>query len=203
MRQREDAFTETQVDAYDDYVYSIYYEEAEEKTYEASGAEFVVTELNRSRDWVEGNHHYYAEEWLDRETCEYTSYAVWIADPEDVTQEIEVVLSECEVWEHIIVKERIYESEAYCQIETVGIYSVRDTFTEQGTGTSIVWFDATAPVDGRLEREFEGTVVFRADDVTHTVRADDEEIFIRYLTVPHYLHLDRGGRVLQVTDKAP
>jgi hypothetical protein len=128
---------------------------------------------------------------------------VWIADPEDATEEIEVVLSECEVWEHVVVKERIYEEEAYCQTETAGTYSVRDTFTEQGTGTSVTWFDATAPVDGRLEREFKGTVVFRADDVAHTVHPDDEETYIRYLTVPHYLGLDKDGGVIQVTDKAP
>jgi len=203
MRLREDKFTENKVDEYDDYAYNIYYEEEEGKIYEASGTDFAVTELNPPKDWVEDDRHYTAEEWLDKETCQYTNYTVWITDPDDATEEIEVVLSECEVWEHVVVKERIYENEEYCQTEIVGTLAVKDALTENGTGANVSWSSAQTPADGRLEREFKGTVVFRADGVEHTVRTDDEEAYVHYLTVPHYLGLDKDGKVVSVTDSAP
>jgi hypothetical protein len=203
MRLREDKFTENKIDEYDDFAYSIYYEEEEAKIYEASGTEFAVTELNPPKDWVEDDRHYYAEEWLDKETCQYTNYTVWITDPDDATEEIEVVLSECEVWEHVVVKERIYENEDYCQTEIAGTFAVKDTLTENGTGANVSWPSAQAPADGRLEREFKGTIVFRADNVEHTVHTDDESAYVHYVTVPHYLGLDKDGKVVSVTDKAP
>ncbi len=203
MRPREDKFTENQVDEYDDYAYNIYYEEEEDKIYEASGTDFAVTELNPPKDWVEEDRHYTAEEWLDEETCQYTNYTVWITDPGDATQEIEVVLSECEVWEHVVVKERIYENEEYCQTEVLDTLAVKDTLTESGSGADVAWPNAQTPADGKLEREFNGTVVFRADGVEHTVRTDDESAYVRYVTVPHYLGLDKNGKVVSVTDRAP
>lgn len=202
-RLREDKFTETQIDEYDDYAYNIYYEEEEDRIYEASGTDFAVTELNPPKDWVEEDRHYTAEEWLDKETCQYTQYTVWITDPDDATQEIEVILSECEVWEHVVVKQRVYEDDEYCQTEVVDSLAVKDTLTENGAGANVSWPSAQTPADGRLEREFKGTVVFRADSVEHTVRTDDEEAYVHYLTVPHYLGLDKDGKVVSVTDKAP
>jgi hypothetical protein len=203
MRPREDAFTETQIDEYDDYAYNIYYEEEEGKLYEASGTDFAVTELNPPKDWVEDDRHYTAEEWLDEETCQYTNYTVWITDPSDATEEVEVVLSECEVWENVVVKQRIYEDEEYCQTEVVDTLAIKDTLTESGSGADVTWPDAQTPADGELEREFNGTVVFRADGVEHTVRTDDESAYVRYVTVPHYLGLDKNGKVVSVTDRAP
>jgi hypothetical protein len=203
MRPREDKFTETQVDEYDDYAYNIYYEEDEGKIYEASGTDFVVAELNPPKDWVEEERHYTAEEWLDKETCQYTNYTVWITDPDDAVQEIEVVLSECEVWEHVVVKERIYEDEEYCQTEVVDSLAVKDTLTESGSGADVAWPNAQPPAGGELEREFDGTVIFRADGVEHTVHTDDEGTYVRYVTVPHYLGLDKNGKVVSVTDRAP
>ncbi|MFL7790566.1 MAG: hypothetical protein AB8I69_00375 [Anaerolineae bacterium] len=203
MRPREDKFTETQVDEYDDFAYSIYYEEEEAKIYEASGTDFAVTELNPPKDWVEDDRHYYAEEWLDKETCQYTNYTVWITDPGDATEEIEVVLSECEVWEHVVVKERIYENEEYCQTEIVDTLTVKDTLSENGTGADVSWPQAQVPADGELEHDFRGTIIFRADGVEHTVHTDDENAYVRYVTVPHYLGLNKNGKVVSVTDKAP
>jgi hypothetical protein len=203
VREREDRYTEQTVDDYDEYAYSIYYEETEEQLYEAAGEDFVVTRLNESRDWWEGDLHYFSEEWLDRETCQYTGYTVWITDPENEDYEIEVVLSECEVWDHVVVKERVYEEEEYCQTENVGALAVQDTLARQGAGAAVEWPQAIAPAGGALEREFEGTVVFRADGTEHTVEVTDVDTYIRYLTVPYYLGVDEEGHVVDLTDQAP
>ena len=203
MQQRRDDFTEQTVDEYDDYAYNIYYEETEEKLYEASGNGFVVTELNASEDWVEEDRHYLAEEWLDEETCQYTEFAVWITDPEDHEYDIEVLLSECEVWDHVVVKERVYEEDEYCQTETVGSLAVQDTLTQRGAGVNVEWPPAAAPAGGELAREFDGVVIFRADSTEHRVTVRDVDKYIRYLTVPHYLGVDERGRVIAVTDRAP
>jgi hypothetical protein len=203
MRPREDKFTENKIDEYDDYAYNIYYEEEENKIREASGTDFAVTELNPPKDWVEDDRHYTAEEWLDKETCQYTNYTVWITDPSDATEEVEAVLSECEVRENDVVKQRIYEDEEYCQTEIVDEMTVKDTFTESGTGADVSWPDVPIPADGELERAFKGTVVFQADGVEHTVRTDDESAYVRYVTVPHYLGLDKNGKVVSVTDRKP
>ena len=203
MRPREDKFTENEADEYDDYAYNIYYEEEEDNIYEASGTDFAVTVLNPPKDWVEDDRHYYAEEWLDKETCQYTNYTVWITDPDDTTEEVEVVLSECEVWENVVVMQRIYEEEDYCQTEVVDELVVKDTFTENGTGANVAWSNVQTPADGKLEREFKGTVVFRAEGVEHTVRTDDEGAYVRYVSVTHYLGLDKDGKVVSVTDRAP
>jgi hypothetical protein len=187
--------TERIVDEYDDYAYNIYYEETEDRLYEAAGDSFVVTQLNEKEDWWEGDLHYFSEEWLDKETCQYTNYTAWITDPEDEDYEIEVVLSECEVWDHVIVKERVSEEG--------GAPAGPDTFTRQGVGTAVEWPAAVAPVNGRLEREFEGVVTFRADGAERTVRVTDVDTYIRYLTIRHYLGLDEEGDVVDLTDKAP
>jgi hypothetical protein len=144
-----------------------------------------------------------AEEWLDEETCQYTEYAVWITDPENDEYEIEVLLSECEVWDHVVVKERIYAQEEYCQIETVDSLAVQDTLTRQGAGTNVEWPEASVPTNGRLEQEFDGVVVFRANGTEHRVRVDDLDQYMRYLTVSHYLGVDDDGKVITLTDRAP
>ena len=203
VRERADKYTERQVDDYDEYAYNIYYEETEGLLYEAATDDFVVTQLNESKDWWEGDLHYFAEEWLDRETCQYTNYTVWITDPEDTDYEIEVILSECEVWDHVVVKERVEGQEEYCQTENLGAVAVQDTLTQQGTGAAVEWPGAVPPTGGELEREFEGTVTFRANGTRHTVRVTDADEYIRYLTVPHYLGVDEDGDVVDLSDTAP
>ena len=203
LRERADRTSERVVDEYDDYAYSIYYEELEGKLYEAAGDSFVVTQLNAPTDRWDGERHYFSEEWLDEETCQYTGFTVWVTDPEDTSYDIEVVLSECEVWDHVVVKERVTGEEEYCQVENVEALVVQDTFTEQGVGAGVEWPGAIAPESGRLEREFEGTVVFRADGTRHTVKVTDVDTYIRYLTVPYYLEVDEDGDVVDLTDRAP
>jgi hypothetical protein len=203
VRERADRTSERQVDDYDEYAYNIYYEETEGRLYEAVADSFVVTELNAQKDWWDGDRHYFSEEWLDTETCQYTGYTVWITDPEDKEYESEVVLSECEVWDHVVVMERVAEQDEYCQTENLGAMAVQDTLTQQGLGATVEWPRAVPPADGQLEREFEGTVTFRADGTQHTVKVTDVDTYIRYLTVPQYLGVDEEGDVVDLTDKAP
>lgn len=203
LRERGDTYTEQTVDEYDDYAYSIYYEETEGQIYEAVAQDFVVTQLNAPKDWVEGDRHYFSQEWLDKDTCQYTNYTVWIDDPQDASYEIEVVLSECEVWDHVVVKERIYEEGEYCRTENLDTLAIQDTLTDRGTGTAIAWPAAIAPAGGDLEQAFEGTVVFRAEGVRRTVEVTDVDTYLRYLTTPYYLGLDDDGNVVDLTDQAP
>ena len=195
--------SEMTVDDYDDFAYDIYYEEAEQKLYEATDAGFDITTLNEDKDWVEGDRHYFSEEWLDKETCEYTEYAVWITDPQDDEYKVEVVLSECQIWDHVIVKQRIYEEDEFCQTETVGSLTVQDTLTQQGVGANIHWPNAVPPEDGKVDQEFEGVVIFRADGTVHRVKVNDPNAYIRYLTIPHYLGVNEEGKVISLTDRTP
>jgi hypothetical protein len=68
------------IDDYEEYAYDIYYEETWSQVYQAQGTEFVVTALE-SDDWWEGNRHFTRQEELDRDSCTYTSYTVWVDDP--------------------------------------------------------------------------------------------------------------------------
>ena len=202
VRERQDRFTEREVDNYDDYAYSIYFEELEQELYEASGDAFVVTQLNAVEDRWEGERHYVSEEWLDKETCEYTTFTVWITDMDDTSQEVEVVLSECEVWDHVIVTEKVYEREEYCQTEHVEGMVVLDTLTDQGSGAGVDWPAVAKPEGGELQSQFEGVIVFRADGTEHRVTVTDPDAYVRYLTVPHFLGLDEEGNVVRITDRA-
>ena len=203
VREREDRYTEREVDDYDDYAYNIYYEETEGKLYEAAADDFVVTQLNERGDWWEGDQHIIAEEWLDTETCQYTSYTVWITDPQDEDYEIEVILSECEVWDHVIVMERVGEQDELCQTENAGDVVIQDTLMDRGSGAAVEWPGAVLPAGGRLEREFKGVVTFRADGTKHAVDVTDVDKYVRYLTVPYYLGIDEDGDVVDITDTAP
>jgi len=202
-REREDQATEQKVDEYEDYAYNIYYEETEGKLYEAGADTFVVTQLSGRREWRDGDLHYISEEFVDQDTCQYTNYTIWITDPEDDAYEIEVVLSECEVWDHVIVMQRVGEQDEYCQTEIEGAMGVQDTLTAQGIGAGVEWPDPIPPAGGRLERDFEGRVVFRADGARHEVTVADADKYVRYLTIPYYLGIDEEGDVVDLTDTAP
>jgi hypothetical protein len=203
MREREDRFSEREVENYDDYGYSIYFEESTKQLFEAAGSDFTVTRLNPDEDRWEGERHYVSVEWLDRETCEYTNFTLWITDPDDTSQEVEVVLSECEVWDHVVVTEKVYEQEEFCQTQTVQGLTVLNTLTEQGSGYGVDWPAAVTPQGGELQSQFKGTVVFQAEGTEHSITVTDPDAYVRYLTVPQYLGLDEDGQVVRVTDRVP
>ena len=203
MRDRQDRFSEREVENYDDFAYSIYFEELTKQLYEAAGSDFSATQLNPDEDRWEGERHTVSVEWLDRETCEYTSFTVWITDPDDTSQDVEVVLSECEIWDHVVVTEKVYEREEYCQTETVQGLTVLNTLTDQGAGMAVNWPAAVQPRGGELQSQFRGEIVFRADGTEHRITVTDPDAYVRYLTVPQYLGLDADGRVVRVTDRVP
>jgi hypothetical protein len=193
-------YTDTEIDNYDEYAYNIYYEETYALIYEVSGTEFVVSELN-SDDWWNENLHYVLEEELDKESCEYTEFTLWVDDPQDSTQEVEVYLSECEVWDHVIVYERVYDRKAWCQCDVTSLVQIGQE-TDSGSGTNVMWVDPNVPAGGRTERAFQGRVTFLGDDYTYTTTTQDLAQYQAYLTGRYYLGI-RDGKAVSVRKNPP
>ncbi len=193
IQKDTDTYRDTVLDDYEEYAYDIYYEETWDKTYETRGTEFVVTTLGND-DWWEGNLHYTREEELDKSACGYTTYTLWVDDPQDRSQEIEVYLAECEVWDHIVVEERVYDQKMWCQCEVATLIEMGQQ-SEQGTGMDVNWPNPIVPAGGRVERAFEGQVIFLGDDYTYTTTTDDLSEYLGYLTMQHYIGLRDGEPV--------
>lgn len=181
------------VDDYEEYAYNIYYEETMDQTYQAQGAEFIVTALGGD-DWWEGNRHYTRQEELDKDSCAYTNYTLWIDDPQDKTQQAEVYLSECEVWDHVVVKERVYDQKSWCQCDVTTLVEASQQ-SEQGSGANVRWSDPSVPQGGKAERAFKGQVTFLGDDYTYTTSTDDLARYQDYLTGQYYIGLKDGKPV--------
>lgn len=194
------AYSDTVVDDYEEYAYNIYYEESWDRLYQAQGTEFVVTSLG-SDEWWEDDLHYTRAEELDRDSCTYSSYTLWVDDPDDAAQEMEVYLSECEVWDHVTVSQRVYEQKTWCQCDVVSLVQL-GTVHEQGAGTRIVWPNASVPSGGRTEEAFEGQITFLGDDYTYTVTTEDPAKYQRYLTGDYYIGL-RDGRPVTISASPP
>lgn len=178
------------VDDYEEYAYNIYYEETYQQVYEARGTEFVVTHLGTD-DWWEENLHYVLEEELDTDSCQYTSYTTWVDDPDDMAQEIEVYLAECEVWDHVIVYERVYEQANWCGCDLITLVEAGQE-VQQGIGASVRWPNPAVPAGGQTERAFQGTVTFLGDDYAYTTTTDDVATYQDYLASQYYIGIDDG-----------
>jgi hypothetical protein len=187
---------DTVVDEYDEYAYNIYFEESYAQVYEASGMQFTVTALG-SDDWWQENLHYVLEEELDRESCQYTDYTVWVDDPQDQTQEIEVYLSECEVWDHVTVYERVYDQKPWCQCDITTLVEIGQQ-SSQGTGGNVRWPNPSVPAGGRTEQSFKGKVTFLGSDYTYTTSTEDLNRYVDYLTDQYYIGI-RDGRPVAVS----
>jgi hypothetical protein len=181
------------VDDYEEYAYNIYYEESWDKVYQAQGTEFVVTALGGD-DWWEGNLHYTRQEELDKGTCEYTNYTVWVDDPQNSTQEAEVYLAECEVWDHVVVEERVYDQQRWCQCDVTTVVEIGQQ-SEQGTGINLRWPNPAVPAGGRTERSFKGQVTFLGDDYSYTTTTEDLATYQDYMTSQYYIGLNDGRAV--------
>jgi hypothetical protein len=178
------------VDDYEEYAYNIYYEETTAQPYQAQGTNFTVTALG-SDSWSENNLYYTRQEELDKGSCDYTNYTIWIDDPQDKTQQVEVYLSECEVWDHIVVKERVYDQKSWCQCEMTTLVQVGSQ-SEQGTGLDVQWPNPVVPAGGRTEQSFKGQVTFLGSDYTYTTTTDDIARFHDYMTSQYYIGLNDG-----------
>jgi hypothetical protein len=190
-------YNDTIVDEYDEYAYNIYYEETYEQVYEASGTQFVVTQL-KTDDWWQENLHYVLEEELDKESCQYTNYTLWVDDPQDSTQEVEVYLSECEVWDHVTVYERVYDQRRWCQCDVTSLVQIGQE-TDSGTGASVIWVDPSVPAGGRTETAFQGRVTFLGGDYTYTATTKDLAQYQDYLTGQYYLGI-RDGKAVSIRE---
>lgn len=188
-----DRYQDTVVEDYEEYAYNIYFDETWSTIYQAQGTEFVVTTLGRD-DWWEGNLHYTRVEELDRDSCQYTTYTVWVDDPNDSTQETEVFLSECEVWDHVTVEERTYDQAMWCQCGLTRLVQLGQQ-SSQGTGASVTWPQPTIPQGGRTEPSFSGKVTLVGDDYTYTVTTEDVNAYQDYLTGQYYIGIRKGKPV--------
>jgi hypothetical protein len=195
-----DTYRDEVRDDYDEYAYDIYFEETWEKTYQAEGTQFLETTLG-SDDWWEENTHYTRVEELDQNSCVYTEYTVWVDDPGDASQEIEVYLSECEVWDHVTVTERIYDQGLWCQCDVTSFVELTQQ-SDQGTGTAVHWPELSLPAGGRMEESFSGQVTFLGSNHTYTVSTDDLDQYRDFLNSQYYIGL-RNDRPVTVSKSPP
>jgi hypothetical protein len=184
------------VDDYDEYAYNIYYEESWQQIYQAQGTEFVETSLGRD-DWWEGNLHYTLVEELDKDSCEYTNYTVWVDDTQDRTQEVEVYLAECEVWDHVVVEERNYDQAYWCLCDVTTMIELGQQ-SERGTGFNVRWPNPSAPQGSTTDPTFRGQVTFVGDDYTYVTTTDDLNRYQDYLERQHYIGI-RDGKPVAVS----
>lgn len=178
-------YTDKVVDDYEEYAYNIYYDETWARTYQSQGTSFVVTGLGAD-DWWEENLHYTRVEELDKDSCQYTQYTVWVDDRQNSTQEIEVFLSECEVWDHVVVEERNYDQKAWCQCDVVTLVQASQE-SGQGTGLDVRWPEPYVPTGGKTERTFQGQVTFLGSDYTYTTSTDELPRYQDLLTSQYYI----------------
>ncbi|MFC2029493.1 hypothetical protein ACFLWA_02050 [Chloroflexota bacterium] len=195
-----DAHQDVVVDDYEEYAYTIYYEEMWDRIYQARGSEFVQASLGSDDYWEEETHYTRIEE-LDRDSCEYTQYTVWVDDRQESSQEVEVYLAECEVWDHVTVSEREYEQDQWCGCEKTTLVPLGQD-SHQGLGTSVIWPQPDVPTGGNTERSFSGTVTFEGDGYAYTTTTDDVGQYLDYLTNQYYIAL-RDGKAVSVRNTPP
>jgi hypothetical protein len=193
IQKAANTYQDSVVEDYDEFAYEIYYDETWDQPYQAQGTEFVPISLG-SDDWWEGNLHYTRKESLERESCQITSYAVWVNDPNDTSQELEVYLSQCEVWDHVVVQERVYDQKLWCLCDVTMLVQIGQQ-TEQGVGSNVLWPNPTVPAGGKTQSAFKGQVTFLGGDYSYTVTTDDLSQYQDFLSGPYYIGLKDGKPV--------
>jgi hypothetical protein len=179
----------------DEFAYEIYYEETWSQVYQAQGIEFTVTELG-SDDYWEGNRHYTVVEEVKKDTCQLTGYTVWVDNPGNTTQQQEVYLSQCEVWDRVTVSERVYGLRCQCEVIVEARLGQQ---AAQGEGATVNWPQPVLPGGGRTQQAFAGRVTFVGADHTITVTTNDLGQYTGYLTDQYYIGLNRKGDPVSVS----
>jgi len=197
MLKDTDVYQDQVVDDYGEYAYNIYYEETWSRVYEAEGIQFVATTLGTD-EWWDGNRRYSSVEEIDQESCNYTNYTIWVDDPTNPAQETEVYLSECEVWDHVIAYERVYEQSPWCLCDVTNLVQLGRQ-SQQGSGLLILWPDPNLPSGGQTEQSFQGQVTFTGGDYTFTTTSTDPDEYRRYLSGQYYIAV-RNGRPVAVSE---
>lgn len=183
---------------YDEYAFNSYYDETYQKTYDARGDEFVVSQLGGD-DRVVNNQRLVSKEYVKAGTCQETQYTVWVDDPQDSTQELEVYLQDCEIWQTVTV----YDSEQapWCQcLVTVLVATAKET--NQGAGITVTYPALLIPQGGKAEQSFEASVTFVGGDGRYstTQTTTDPAQYRAWLTAPYYLGI-RDGKVVRLSNQ--
>ena len=181
---------------YDEYAFNSYYDETQQKTYEAQGMEFVVSDLGGGERVVD-NQRLVSKEYLRTDTCQQTEYTIWVDDPLDSTQEVEVYLQDCEVWQNVTV----YDSEQapWCTcLVTVLVPAAQET--SQGAGLQVSYPTLLIPEGGKSEQSFEASVTFSGGDGRYslTQTTTDPAQYRDWLTTTYYLGL-RDGKAVRLS----
>jgi hypothetical protein len=193
-------YDDRQVQTFEEYAYNTYFEETWSQVYQAQGTEFVTTSLGGGDRW-EGNLHSTWVEKLKQDTCQQTNYTVWVDNAQDRTQQDEVYLFDCEVWNDTTVTERVYDQAPWCQCEVTALAVVSQN-TSGGKGSEVAWPQANVPAGGRADESFTGRVTFTGGDYTLTTTTTDPEQYRDWLISPYYLGI-RGGRAVEVSKSPP
>lgn len=179
---------------YDEYAFNLYWEETWDKVYQAQGTDFVVTQLGGD-ERIEDGKRLVSQEQLKKETCQQTAYTVWVDDPQDTSQEQEVYLFECEVWNHVTVFDPLQAQWCQCQVTALVPLGVQRS---EGTGLGVEWPQVRLPGGGQTEESFSGKVTFAGGDYTYTVTTTDLQQYQEYLSGQYYIAV-RNGRPTGVT----
>ncbi len=181
---------------YDEYVANSYYDETWSKTYDAQGTDFVVTQLGGG-DRVENVQRLVSKEYLKDDTCQQTEFTVWVDDPQNSAQQVEVYLYDCEVWQNVTV----YDSEQapWCQC-LVSVLAPMPVQSAQGTGLQVAYPTLLIPEGGKSEQSFEASVTFVGGDGKYSLvrTTSDPAKYRDWLTTPYYLGI-RDGRVVNLS----
>jgi hypothetical protein len=186
-------FNDQPTRTYDEFAVNSYYDETWRKTYDAQGTEFVTTELGGD-DRIENNQRLVSKEYLKDGTCQQTQYTVWVDDPQDSTQQIEVYLYDCEVWEQVSVYDSAQAPWCQCQVTVLAPMPVQ---TVQGTGLQVTYPTLLIPQGGKAEQSFQASVTFVGGDGQYTLTqtTNDPAQYRDWLTTPYYLGIRDGKAV--------
>jgi len=193
-----DQFNGQPTRTYDEYAFNSYYDETWLKTYDAQGTEFVKSELGGD-DRIENNQRLVSKEYLKNDTCQQAQYTVWVDDPQNSTQQVEVYLYDCEIWQRVSVYDAVQAPWCQCQVTVLAPMPVQ---TSQGTGLQVTWPAVSIPAGGNSQQSFQGSATFVGGDGQYTLTqtTTDPAQYRDWLTTSYYLGIRDGKAVTLSTE---